>query len=238
MSNLEKVSAYYIAAITSEIISKQSELDQTYITKSDSLTQLDGVLPVEAPMPILERAFEALRQSGVIKEIDDELAGAFYRLMPSAASNIVSDSHKDPNSLIYKYRAIGPQFLASAASTLNLDKQDRYPVPLEEPARVPASDRIVTINHNQQDEIEGRTLEIIQELEPENSIDGEDGLRELILGKLKAGRELVLAGVFSLDSLRLTLVVGLQMLVEKYKDHAIGAVAGNLLALILKELGL
>ena len=103
---------------------------------------------------------------------------------------------------------------------------------------VPASDRLVSLKHNEQSEIEGPLEEVLSLVEAENSIHGEEGLRELTLGRLRAGRELIKAGVFSLRSLHLTLIVGLQMLVEKYGNSAIGIVATKLLDLVLKQYGI
>ena len=102
---------------------------------------------------------------------------------------------------------------------------------------VPAADRVVTLKHNQQSQIEEPLNEILTLVEAENSIDGEDGLRELVLGRLRAGRELVRAGIFSVRSLQLTLIVGLQMLVEKYREMAIGIVAAKLLDLLIEQYG-
>ena len=104
--------------------------------------------------------------------------------------------------------------------------------------QIPGSDRMVSINHNQQEQIETPVAELIKLVEAENSINGEQGVRELVLGRLRAGRELVRAGTFSVISLHLTLVIGLRLLKEKYGDQAIGIVAGTLLDLLLKQYGI
>jgi len=102
---------------------------------------------------------------------------------------------------------------------------------------IPASNRIVTIDHNQQSEFEEATNEIIEIVEEENSIDGDIDLRSRVIGQLKAGRELIRAGIFKAETLYLTLIVGLKMLVEKYKDHAIGAAASKVIDLIYEKIG-
>jgi hypothetical protein len=103
---------------------------------------------------------------------------------------------------------------------------------------IPASDRIVTLDHNQLASLEAPIDEVIRLVEAENSIGGEDGLRELVLGRVRAGRELLRVGIFSVRSLQLTLIVGLQMLVDKYGDTAIAIVAAKLLDLLLAQYGL
>lgn len=239
MSKQDRLKEYFLAATIAEIFAHQQELDQSYIKRADTIAQLSGILPLDAPPSVFDWVFEQLRETDIFLEIEDEFAGNFFKLRPGECSAFIETANKDPGSLIYKYRAVGPQFLAAAVNQLSDNETaETERLQLESTTEVPASDRVVRLNHNQIDEIEGRATEIVQELEHENSVDGEDGLRELILGKLRAGRELIKAGIFSLESLRLTMVVGLQMLVEKYKDHAIGAAAGNLLSLLLKEFGL
>jgi hypothetical protein len=109
---------------------------------------------------------------------------------------------------------------------------------LEFKMEIPASDRIVRLDHNQISAVEDPIDQIIKLIEPENAIGDEVGFRELILGKLRAGKELIRAGIFSLQSLQLTLVVGLNMLVEKHKDTAIAVSAAKLLDLLLAEYGI
>lgn len=102
----------------------------------------------------------------------------------------------------------------------------------------PASDRLVTLNHNQIQEVDEEISAVIDAVEKENVIGETTGIRELILGKIRAGRELWRAGVFSMQSLYLTLVVGLQMLIDKHKDAAVSVAAAKLLDLLLKEHGI
>ena len=115
---------------------------------------------------------------------------------------------------------------------------DKAAEELEYKGEIPASDRLVRLDHNQASELDHPIIELIELVEPENSIGEDEGLRELVLGKLRAGRELIRAGVFSLASLHLTLVVGLQMLVERHKDTAIAVASAKLLDLLLKEYGI
>ncbi len=101
---------------------------------------------------------------------------------------------------------------------------------------VPASDRIVTINHNQQIEFEEATNEIIEKVEQENSIDGDNDLRSQILGQLKAGLEFIRAGIFKSQLLFLSLIDALQVLVLRYEKETVGALAAALIAELVKIL--
>lgn len=106
---------------------------------------------------------------------------------------------------------------------------------VEEQIEVPAADRVVTLADNQIKELEEPIREVLNLVGEENGIDGDTGLRALVLGKIRAGKELIRAGIFELETLQLTLIVGLKLLVEKYRDHAIGAAASNLLGLLIKN---
>lgn len=103
---------------------------------------------------------------------------------------------------------------------------------------IPASDRVVTLSHNQFNEIDEPTGALLKELERDNGIPDQPGLKERLMGQISAGRELLRAGEFSLEIFRLTMLTGLTELKDKYGDHAIGAAASALLTLILHILGL
>ena len=101
--------------------------------------------------------------------------------------------------------------------------------------QVPASDRIVTISHNQQVQLSEGTDDVIDLLEKENSINGDELLRSRILGQLKAARELVNAQTFRLYLLYGTVVSALGILIEKYSGKAIGIAASKLLEMLIEE---
>lgn len=99
-----------------------------------------------------------------------------------------------------------------------------------------ASDRVVSLTHNQQTELDEAATELINVVERENQIDGDASLRQGILGQLKAGRELIRAGVLNAHLLQQTLLSLLGGLIEKYKGQAIGETAKQLLALLIKHI--
>ncbi|GEN98775.1 hypothetical protein NSE01_06080 [Novosphingobium sediminis] len=102
----------------------------------------------------------------------------------------------------------------------------------------PASDRTVSLNHNQISQFDEQTSELIDAVERLNGIDGESGFREIIIGQLKAGRELIRAGNFKLYALQWTLIEGLKFLALRYEKETVGALAGALLAVLVKQVGL
>jgi hypothetical protein len=109
---------------------------------------------------------------------------------------------------------------------------------VEEESRIqiPASDRFVTLGHNQQAELERASTEVIDALEKENSVDGDPSARAWMLGQLRAGRELIRAQVVNVWLLEQTVLRVLGTLIEKFKGHAISAAAQTLMELLIKHL--
>lgn len=102
------------------------------------------------------------------------------------------------------------------------------------PETAPASDRVVTLTDNQSKDLESKASSLIDEFEKENSVDGDLGVRAKILGQLKAGRELLIAGIFSTQALFFTLITTLSLLAKRYEKETIGALASVLLAELVK----
>jgi hypothetical protein len=100
---------------------------------------------------------------------------------------------------------------------------------------VPASDRVVTLSDNQQSELEEASSKLIEEVEKSNGIDGDPTFRQVVLGQLKAGRELIRAQIFSAEMMRLIMMDALKSLIKKYEGHVIGAAAATLMDLLIKR---
>lgn len=101
----------------------------------------------------------------------------------------------------------------------------------------PGSNRIVKFSDNQITELEKETTAVIEAVEFQNQIEQTPGFRELIIGQLRAGRELILAGSVRLYLLELTLLETLKFLAKRYEKEAIGALAATLMAALAKHIG-
>jgi hypothetical protein len=101
---------------------------------------------------------------------------------------------------------------------------------------VPAADRVVTLNDNQHDTLNAVSTDLIDTVTRENAVDGDASLRDLVLGQLKAGRELIRARVLNTYVLYSTLVSVLGTLIEKYKGQALGHTARKLLDLLIEHI--
>ncbi len=103
---------------------------------------------------------------------------------------------------------------------------------------IPGSDRFISIAHNQVSELDRETTTLIDAVENLNAIDGNTDHRATVIGALKAGRELVRAGVFKLYALEVTLIEAAKFLAKRYEREAIGALAAALLSFIASHLGI
>ena len=172
-------------------------------------------------------------------EVQKRLEGIFgtgyiIRLLSSLAADglITIDQYDESSPRQYTLSDEGIQYVEGMAPLVELLDI----LGAEQAIEVPAADRVVTLEHNQQSELEAATTKVVVAVERENSIDGDPSIRQRILGQLKAGRELISAGVLNAHLLHQTLMSLLGGLIEKYKGHAIGETAKQLWALLLKHI--
>lgn len=186
--------------------------------------------------------FSLLVSEGAVEYDGDEYAGQWFRFNRDKKNTALAKLIQR-NAASKRVQTLGRPAFDRALANIISEIENTRPDQAndvgsdEEQDSVPAAGRIVSLSHNQRLEIEGPLDDIIKKVEDENQIGDEDGLRELIIGKIKAGRELVRASVFSIQTLHLTLVVGLKMLVEKYEDMAIGIAAAKLIDLLVAQIG-
>jgi hypothetical protein len=102
----------------------------------------------------------------------------------------------------------------------------------------PASDRVVRLTDNQVNELDSDITKLIDEVSDRNEVGGHVGLRELIVGQLKAGRELFRSGSVRVYLVHATLVEILKFMAKRYEHEAIGALASALLTALFNHFGL
>ncbi|SNS58501.1 hypothetical protein SAMN06295955_102173 [Sphingopyxis indica] len=140
--------------------------------------------------------------------------------------------------ILCAYARNGEDYIFDAMEALRqMDEDALEALRLEHSDRAFASDRVVQFSHNQVESLSKKSTEIIDLVSKENSIDQTPGLREQILGQLKAGRELIRAGCARVYLLQLALVETLTFLAKRYEKEAIGALASQLVAELIKIFG-
>ena len=163
------------------------------------------------------------------EEIDDEYKSEDFDEIKSYGSSL---------RILCAYARNGEEYIFDAMKALReMDEDALAELRSESSDRALASDRVVEFSHNQIESLGEKSSEIIELLSKENSIDQAPGLREQILGQLKAGRELVRAGCARIYLLQLTLIETLTFLAKRYEKEAIGALASQLVAELIKIFG-
>lgn len=235
---------YLAAAIVSgmRISDAKSELS-SFVAIKESLKRFGVSLTDE----MTEVAARRLEQLGFLRRMTDKYAGTYF--IPIEGLNVLLK--------IGSLKAVG----AEATFAKALEGGDRlfsrvfkneefwadigletsaFAQPVIQQAAnievVPASDRIVTLSHNQQLDLETSSTELIDSLAKENSIDGDAGLKDRLLGQIRAARELIRAQSVRVYLLHETVMTILGSLIERYRDQAIGQAAKKLLDLLIEHI--
>jgi hypothetical protein len=173
----------------------------------------------------------------------DAYTGTYYKLLISTKSAVVA-SFTDNSGVGRRIEALGDFALNIALSRL-AQEQGWQPhdnsLPLYEfnpSVQALASDRVVLFSDNQRNDFEGLASEVIDAVSAQNHVSDESGIRELIIGQLKAGRELIRAGCTRLYLLELTLIQTLRFLVKRYEREAIAGLAAALITALVKHIGI
>jgi len=183
----------------------------------------------------VERAKEELAQA---KADGDEVS------IITKPSDYPNASALAKHELFDDYNELGEQWLRRALGGLRQRVDSGEPLSASpasaevEIDNAPASNRVVAFTDNQVGEFDLKATEVIEAVAAQNQIDGEPGLRELILGQLRAGRELIRAGSFKVVLLELTLIDTLRFLAKRYEKELIGGLAAALLTALAKQIGI
>ena len=103
----------------------------------------------------------------------------------------------------------------------------------------PASDRRVSISHNEYIKVEPALSDLVEHLDRDNGLPDDPTFRQRVIGQIRAGRELLRSGEIKLYVLQITLFAALNELIDRYKDTVISGLAVALLDHLLSpSLGL
>ena len=196
--------------------------------------------------PQMQLLVKRLAKLGFIKVYRDEYAGTFYTaaygislgtragMVPDKAEFSIFKKAISEGGPLLRRVFENPKFWEDLEIEIDENADEATANDSEIVTDIPASDRVVTLTHNQQVELEVQTTEIIEAVEKQNQIDGDPSLRSKILGQLKAGLELIRASIFDAQLMYLTLVETLKWLVARYDQAVIGSLAGTLLVELAK----
>jgi hypothetical protein len=101
---------------------------------------------------------------------------------------------------------------------------------------IPAADRIVRLDHNQISEADASVSAVISALEVDNGNPEIAGLRERLLGQMRAARELIRVGEYKAYLMYELLVRTLGEIIKRYGNPTIIALANALLGALVSKL--
>ena len=194
---------------------------------------------------LFENVFKEVVAGGGIVSEGDEFSGYWFKLNPPAKANIIKQILAR-NPAAQRLSALGeaaPVAFRNALRKIVYELSDsdgsiESEGELEADPRIeaPASDRLVTLTHNQISEFQQSVDTLVKELEADNGDPQFPGLRERLLGQLKAGRELILAGQVKAYLLYEVLVKALNELITKYGNETVKRLADALLGALVAQL--
>lgn len=237
----------YIWAVFLQNPTSTANLPAYYVTKEEIelhalriITETlggSGYPDHESNVDLATRFFEGLLQADALQIVQDDLAGAFYLVEPSKAVQF-RNTALEASEIHGRSVAVGAgRFFNSAFQRFYEALQDEQ-ASADVVSTVPASDRIVTLSDNQVLELDTATTEIIDAVTSQNQIGESPGLRELFLGQLKAGRELIRSGSAKAYLIQITLIDTLVYLAKRYENEVIGGLAAALVEALLKYFGI
>lgn len=184
---------------------------------------------------LAEELLDQMIEAHVVKVEKIQFAGEYLTF--KAASYVEYRNKVLTGDAIYAAaQRIGPRFFKDIFNGYTTQAQDENVFP--ELGFAPAAGRVVTFSDNQISELDEQTGQIIDAITSQNQIAGIAGLRELVLGQISAGRELIRAGTFRLHLMQLTLFQTLRFLAERYEREVIGGLAAALLTALAKHIGI
>jgi hypothetical protein len=232
---------YMEAAFLSEANRQTNFLEQTFVEKASIIQNIRFLVGIDASTDVLEQILTRALETGGAEQIQDEMAGEFYKFVHPRLHQIYNLGTQNPDTLIYKYTVIGRKFLENAVSKFG-DSENNLERPiLEQPStQIPASDRIVRLddNSNLRDEIIGKIDELATIIRGHNEDDGQLAEKERILAELRAGEELLKAPSVRVIALSTVLGTALAWLAKEFAGGIIGQLAAILMELIGPLLGL
>lgn len=185
-------------------------------------------------LPIVDRLFSEMLGASCFAELADDFAGKYYQPVPDQIvafrkGAMSGDPISDRADAIGEQRYFGDVF----GSFIGGETEEPLASGLGLP--IPASDRVVTISHNQQAAVEPPLATLIDDVRSDNEALP-DGVKERLLGQLRAGQELIRSGSVRAYLLYHTLIRGLMELVARYRGRAIAVAAERLVELLVEHI--
>jgi hypothetical protein len=229
---------YFKDALLVEL-SKQIIKSGTYFPADAFKERLAKATNPPIPDDILGLVVEQLVKNEFASEIVDEIGGSFVRLNYAPVNKFVSAQIAAGNNFVFRYSHVGQPLLASVVERM-VGKPDGHeadlPTTIDLFESIPASDRIVRRNDNQEaiEEIKEVIADVRRIVHEDNEVGSDLGDdREIIDLELEIAGDVIQRPRFRLKSLLNWLLPALSFLAEKFATGAVGEAAKRLVTLLI-----
>ncbi len=233
----------YLVAATVVAVRRRATIAALPQTSEDLKDLIEKTFSIKISDVVFRDLILNLRASSLLRVVHDDYAGEIFTILktrmdkPSGdLAEVLTKAEWGGNSLLGRVFS-NDKYWEDLSRFINQQSEvNQEPDGIEN--SIPASDRLVTLTHNQAVEIEEKTDEIINHVSALNQMDGEPNLRELVLGQLRAGKELIQAGTFRVYALESTLIEGLRFIAKRYEREGVAALAAALIMIIFRHIGI
>lgn len=198
-----------------------------YITLSDSDPFIKQIKEARRVLDQVQRRSEIWNDFELVKATLEEIKRGVFNV----------DNFSPDNQYLLKFKNFSDGLREIFEKSLGITEADPN-VDRGEQREIPASDRIVKINHNAPEY--QKIIEKLEELEASisksNSIENED--KDRFQAELKAGEGILKGKTARIEVIKTLLVKGLKYIIEHVADVAIVVTAEYLLKLIFQYFGL
>jgi hypothetical protein len=140
---------------------------------------------VSRPYPTLaSNIFDRLVEQGLLAIEKNPVSGTYYHIDADNLKNF-KGRYLNESDLNRQNSIIGPKLFHDIFHAYGDNELPQDSIQWVPGASIPASDRVVTLNHNQIDELSEPLLELIVQVEKTNGDPDHPGFRERIIGQLK-----------------------------------------------------
>ena len=214
------------------VIATQGQIGLTGAFTSSQIGKFfNQFLQVNVPDEIIEPSMDYAVAIGLAKRFDDPFTPPHFMMDNSELVGFITSSNNS-DSAFTKAKILGAGWMTLALQGLVNRGLSEF---IGDGEAIPASDRIVTIDHNQRTQFDSQIEEIATSIEKSNSIRDELGDdADRIVAELTAGRALLKVDTARISALIAVLLKPLRYLSDKFADGAIGALAAALVIELLK----
>jgi hypothetical protein len=215
---------------------RQSEIIYTVSTLMREYLESLELRSVVDPDLLANRIWDEWISFGIFSIEEDEIAGAYFSFQ-GERYHAFRNERLSGSPIHQRAKRIGDRFYREAFQAARTLTAESDTIDVFLPS-IPAADRIVTIDHNQSEDISLKIEAISAELRNNNQVGSDiPDVKDRLVSEFRAGSELIRGRSIRLRAFFEILIKPLKYLADKFASATIGELAKQLLAILLKIVG-